>query len=77
MKKTLFLSALSLLGLLSACSTGPVDDNKTAECSQIMGRVIQAPAAQQTTRGNFLTQYRQQMNEEAARTHARKAGCLK
>lgn len=75
MKKILVLSSLSLL--LSACSTNPVDDNKVAECFQIMGRVIQAPAAQQTTRGNFLTQYRQQMHEEASRTHARKAGCLK
>lgn len=69
--------ALSALCLLSACSSAPVDDNKTAECSQIMGRVIQAPAAQQMTKGNFLTQYRQQMNEESARAHARKAGCLK
>ncbi|MDY3331974.1 MAG: hypothetical protein SOX43_08490 [Pelistega sp.] len=62
--------------LLSACSTGQVDDNKTAECSQIMGRVIQAPNTQRNPGSDFLTQHRQQMNAEAAREHARQAKCL-
>lgn len=67
---------LSVAVLLSACTTGQVDDNKTAECSQIMGKVIQAPSAQRNPGGDFLTQHRQQMNAEAARAHARQAKCL-
>ncbi|ETD72138.1 hypothetical protein V757_06020 [Pelistega indica] len=76
MKKTLVL--IASMGLfLSACSSGPVDDNKTAECSQIMGRVIQAPAVQQRNPGdNFLAQYQRDKSAEAAREHAKKAGCL-
>lgn len=72
MKKLVF----PIVMLLSACSTGQIDDNKTAECSQIMGKVIQAPSAQRNPGGDFLTQYRQQMNAEAAREHARQAKCL-
>ena len=67
----------STVVFLSACSSGPIDDNKTAECSQIMGRVIQAPSVQQRNPGdNFLAQYQRDKSSEAAREHAKKAGCL-
>ncbi|NOL49140.1 hypothetical protein [Pelistega europaea] len=68
---------LLLVSILSACSAGPVDHTKTAECSQLTGRIIQPPAAQQAPgSNNFLNQYQQLNRQEAARAHARKVKCI-
>lgn len=76
MQKRLFMT-LPVLAMLVACSAGPVDETKTAECSQLMGRIIQPPAAQQPPgSSNFLNQYQQVNRQESYRAHARKAGCL-
>lgn len=73
MQKFIALAAV----LLTACSSGPVDQTKTAECSQLMGKIIQPPAAfQPPGSNNFLNQYHQVNRQEAARAHARKVHCI-
>lgn len=68
---------LSLVFALSACSSNQVDHTKTAECSQLNGRIVQPPVAQQLPgSSNFLNQYQQQNYQEAARVHAKKAKCI-
>lgn len=67
---------LPIVLLLSACTAATADDTKVAECSGIMGKVIQQPVTQQNLGGNFLGKYRQEVDSDATRELAHKTGCI-